>query len=168
VPFGAEHLPDFARLADDPAVQRFTLFPVPPPPGFAADWLARYEAGRADGTREAFAIAGERGRFLGVALVVEHDATARTAELGYIVAPEARGRGVATRALRLLTEWTFANLDPLRVELRISADNAASGRAAARCGYVREGVLRSVYFKHGERSDLEIWSRLPTDPDPAR
>ncbi len=165
--FGAEHLPDFERLAEDPAVQRFTLFPVPPPPGFAADWLARYEAGRAERTREAFAVVDAAGVFLGVALVVDHDAATRTAELGYIVAPEARGRGVATRALRLLTAWTFANLGPLRVELRISADNVASGRAAARCGYLREGVLRSAYFKHGQRSDLEIWSRQPGDPDPA-
>jgi hypothetical protein len=34
-------------------------------------------------------------------------------------------------------------------------------------GYVREGVLRSVYFKQGQRRDFEIWSRLPKDPEPS-
>ena len=33
-----------------------------------------------------------------------------------------------------------------------------------RCGYLREGVLRSTYFKNGVRQDTEIWSRLPNDP----
>ena len=52
----------------------------------------------------------------------------------------------------------------LRVELFISAENEASQAVATRCGYVREGVLRSAYFKEGLREDTEIWSRLPSDP----
>ena len=31
-------------------------------------------------------------------------------------------------------------------------------------GYVREGVMRSVHVKQGRRADLELWSRLPSDP----
>lgn len=52
----------------------------------------------------------------------------------------------------------------MRLELWIDVVNEASKRVAERCGYVREGVLRSVYFKQGRRHDFEIWSRLPTDP----
>ena len=161
--FREEHLGAMAALLADPEVLRFTLLPVPVPDDFLPAWYGRYEQGRRDGTRELFAIV-EDGEFLGTAMAPAIEAEARTLELGYMVAPAARGRGVATQALRELTEWAFATHDALRLELRISVDNAASKRVAERAGYVREGVLRSVYFKQGLREDLEIWSRLPGDP----
>jgi RimJ/RimL family protein N-acetyltransferase len=46
----------------------------------------------------------------------------------------------------------------------ISVDNPASKRVAERCGYLRDGVLRSLHFKQDLREDTEIWSRLATDP----
>jgi RimJ/RimL family protein N-acetyltransferase len=71
---------------------------------------------------------------------------------------------VASAALRALTEWAFSELGAERLELLIATGNDASKRVAERCGYVREGVLRSAYFKQDLREDTEIWSRLPTDP----
>jgi RimJ/RimL family protein N-acetyltransferase len=148
-------------LADDDVI-RFTRVPEPVPPDFASTWLAWYEEGRREQTREAFAIV-EDGSFLGLALAPRIDREEQTIELGYVVAPAARGRGVATEALRLLTEWALAE-NALRVELWIDVVNQASKRVAGRCGYVREGVLRSIYFKKDRRHDFEIWSRLPSDP----
>jgi RimJ/RimL family protein N-acetyltransferase len=107
--------------------------------------------------------AGSEG-FLGIAVAPRIDREARTVELGYVVASAARGRGVATEALRLLTAWSFTELGALRIELFISVENNASQRVAGRCGYVREGVLRSAHVKEGLREDTEIWSRLPGDP----
>ena len=163
VPFGEEHLAGVEEMLEDPDLLRFTRIPEPVPPGFARGWFERYEEGRSDGSREAFAIV-EDGEFLGLALAPEIDRETRTAELGYVVAPAARGRGVATEALRQLTEWAFAELGMLRLELLISVANAGSKKVAERCGYVREGVLRSAYVKQGLREDTEIWSRLATDP----
>lgn len=164
-PFSLAHLAPFELLIVDPAVQRFTRVPAPPPPGYVATWLANFEQGRRDGTREAFAIVGaDRGEFLGVAAALRIERMARTAELGYAIHPGARGRGVATEALRLLNEWAFSELGMLRLELLISVENEASKRVAANAGYVREGVLRSVHLKQDRREDTEIWSRLPTDP----
>ncbi|MDQ2982700.1 MAG: GNAT family N-acetyltransferase [Actinomycetota bacterium] len=155
-------------LLEDEDVLRFTRIPVPVPPEFARSWLDRYEDGRRDGTREAFAIADAvSGAFLGLALAPRIEGAERTVELGYIVSAEARGRGVATAALGLLTAWAFSELGALRIELFISVDNGGSKRVAERCGYTREGVLRSTYFKQGLREDTEIWSRLPSDPEPA-
>jgi RimJ/RimL family protein N-acetyltransferase len=159
--FAERHLGAFAALATDPEIQRFTRFPVPPPPGWTRQWFAGYEQGRADGTREAFAIEDVHdGQFLGAALVPELDREGRSAELGYLVAPAARGRGVATQGLRLLTEWAFTTAGLLRAQLLIATDNEASKRVAVAAGYEREGVMRSVHFKQGLRIDLEIWSRL--------
>jgi RimJ/RimL family protein N-acetyltransferase len=162
-PFAERHLPATEQMVADEEVLRFTRIPVPPPPRFAQGWLERYQQGRADGTSEAFAIVDEDGAFLGVAVAPTIDAEACTMELGYVVAPSARGRGVASEALRQLTVWAFDH-GAKRVELMISVDNPASKRVAERCGYVFEGVLRSAYFKQGRRADTEIWSKLPGDP----
>jgi len=163
-PLGVAHAADVALLTTDPDVLRFTRVPDPPPPRFVETWLAAYEEGRKDGTREAFAIVDEGdGEFLGIAVAPQIDRVARTAELGYVVAPSARGRGVASEALGLMTEWAFDELGMERLELLISAENEASKRVAARCGYVREGVMRSHYVKGELREDTELWSRLPSD-----
>jgi RimJ/RimL family protein N-acetyltransferase len=147
----------------DEDVLRFTRVPDPVPAGFAREWLDAYRQGRRDGTREAFAVVAESGEFLGLGLGFEIDREGQQLELGYVVAPAARGRGVATRTLELLTAWAFEELDALRIELWISAANEPSKKVAERAGYRCEGVLRSVHFKQGRRDDFEIWSRLASD-----
>jgi RimJ/RimL family protein N-acetyltransferase len=163
VPFDRGHLEGFRSLLGDPDVLRFTRFPLDPPADYPERWLDRYEAGRKAGKSAAFAILAD-GAFAGIAVAPEIHADARTAELGYLVTPGMRGRGIASEALSLLTDWAFAELEALRLELLISADNEASKRVAQRCGYLREGVLRSVWFKGDLRQDTEIWSRLPATP----
>jgi RimJ/RimL family protein N-acetyltransferase len=163
VPLSRDHLRLLERALEDPDIVRNTRVPDPPPPGFAGFWLGRYEEGRRNGIREGFALESEDGRALGLAVAPRIDREARTAELGYVVLAEERGRGVATEALRLLTAWGFAELEAERLELMIAVRNDASKRVAERCGYVREGVLRSLYVKPGLREDTEIWSRLATD-----
>ena len=135
-PVAVEHLPLLRSLVADPAVQRFTRIPVPPPPDFPEQWLDAYLVGRTDGTRAGFAIVDDETR----------------AQLGMAVAPT------------IEPEAATAELGAERLELRISVDNVASKRVAERCGYVRDGVLRSLYVKEGLREDTEVWSRLPGDP----
>jgi RimJ/RimL family protein N-acetyltransferase len=102
--------------------------------------------------------------FLGfVALLMKEQ---RVGELAYMVVPEARGRGLAPAALRLVGDWAFATLELPRLQLRIDPDNTASIRVAKRCGYRYEGVLRSVFELRGARVDSAMYSRLPTDPPP--
>jgi RimJ/RimL family protein N-acetyltransferase len=165
-PLVPAHTGDLESILADAEALRFTRLPEPPPAGFAQTWIARYEEGREDGSAEGFAIVdADDGAFLGVALAPVIDREGREVELGYIVAPQARGRGVATAALRQLTRWAFAELGALRITLIIDAENAPSRRVAERCGYVREGLLRSSHLKQGIRIDAELWSRLPTDPE---
>jgi len=164
-PLSEAHVPAVDEMLSDHDVLRFTRIPEPVPADFAHSWLEFYDDGRRDGTREAFAVVDTvDGSFVGLALAPRISHEERTAELGYVVAPSARGRGVATEALGLLSGWAFTDLDAVRLELWIDVVNGASKRVAERCGYVREGVLRSVYFKQGQRRDFEIWSRLRSDP----
>jgi RimJ/RimL family protein N-acetyltransferase len=165
-PFGEQHLDALRRLLDDrdPDLLRFTRIPEPTPPDFAETWLAMYEEARKDGTREAFAALADDGELLGLGLVPTLDRTAREAEIGYIVAAEHRGRGVASAILREVTAWAFAQ-GIERAELFIDVRNPASERVAQRAGYIRERTLRSVHHKGDLRIDVTVWSRLPSDPD---
>ena len=110
------------------------------------------------------------GEFLGAVMAPTIDAESRTMELGYVIAPHARGRGVASESLRLLTEWAFEQ-GAERLELLIATDNPASRRVAERCGYRLEGVMRSVYFKQGRarrhRALVEAPGRPLVRGDPA-
>jgi RimJ/RimL family protein N-acetyltransferase len=157
------HLEDVAALLDDPDVLRFTRIPEPPPSDFARTWIARYESARIDGTAEAFAAVDDDERFVGLALAPQIERESGEVELGYITAPAARGRGVAAWMLRELTSWAFSE-GALRIVLIINTDNLASEKVAERCGYTREGVLRSIHLKQDVRVDASLWSRLPSDP----
>ena len=92
-PLTAAHLDDMLALAVDPDTVRYTRVPDPMPDGWIESWIDTYEQARRDGTREAFAIAGGEGEFLGLAMAVHIDRPGRTVELGYVVAPAARGSG---------------------------------------------------------------------------
>jgi RimJ/RimL family protein N-acetyltransferase len=163
VPMEARHVPAIDALLEDADVRRHTRVPSEPPPGYGKTWLGRYEEGWRDGTRAGFAIEGHDGEFLGLGMVINIELQGRQAEIGYVVGRAARGSGIATRTLRLLTDWGFGELGLERIELWIDVENTGSERVAERAGYVREGVLRSYWFKEDIRGDFGIWSRLRTD-----
>ena len=82
--------------------------------------------------------------------------------IGYWVAAPARGRGVCTRALRLLSGWALDELELQRVDLITNPDNLASQRVAEKVGFRREGVLRA-HLRHpdGRIRDSVMFSLLP-------
>ncbi|MBI5105481.1 MAG: GNAT family N-acetyltransferase, partial [Solirubrobacterales bacterium] len=115
-PIGARHVPLVEPMLDDADVLRFTGVPDPAPAGFAEQWLGRYVAARADGTKEGFAAFFEDdGALAGLALAPVIDPEGREMELGYMVPAPARGRGAATAMLRWLTRWAFEERGALRV-----------------------------------------------------
>jgi RimJ/RimL family protein N-acetyltransferase len=86
----------------------------------------------------------------------------RTGHIGYWCAREARGRGVTTRALRLLCKHALEDLRLERLELITDPDNQASQRVAEKVGFQREGVLRShLTHPDGRRADSVMFSLLP-------
>ncbi|MGW2382790.1 GNAT family N-acetyltransferase [Streptomyces sp. NPDC001658] len=92
------------------------------------------------------------------------------ARIGYWVLPEARGQGVATRALALVTHWGHTDLGLHRLELDHAVGHDASCRVAERCGYRYEGTLRGSMFEAGRQDafrDAHVHGRLATDPLPS-
>jgi RimJ/RimL family protein N-acetyltransferase len=86
-----------------------------------------------------------------------------TGSIGYWVVPWARGRGVATRALVLLSRWAIREGGVERLELYTDVANLASQRVAEKAGFQREGVLRSHLVFRGGRRNSVIFSLLPGD-----
>ena len=123
----------YACCARDAEIQRFTSDPSTLT---AADVVAAISVLSSDPRREGFLVADARtGSRLGN-IALEH--ADGTGEISYWVAAEARGRGVARRALALLTRWAFAHLDLQVIRLWTHADNAPSRAAAERAGFTRD------------------------------
>jgi ribosomal-protein-alanine N-acetyltransferase len=84
-------------------------------------------------------------------------------QIGYWVKREARGRGVATRALSLLARWALEERGSPRAQLLAEPGNVASCRVAEKAGFRREGLLRSYLDFKGERRDVLMFSLLAED-----
>ncbi len=85
------------------------------------------------------------------------------AEVGYWIAPEMRGRGLCSRALRLVSGWVLRDCGIARLQLRADEENVASKRVAEGAGFTREGVLRSSRYnaRLDRRVDFVMYSLLP-------
>jgi RimJ/RimL family protein N-acetyltransferase len=81
-------------------------------------------------------------------------------EIGYSIAPWARGRGYATETARALADWAFTRGVP-RVHLFVDVRNAASLAVARRAGFTQEGVARAcLTYRDGTRGDAALFGRL--------
>jgi RimJ/RimL family protein N-acetyltransferase len=86
------------------------------------------------------------------------------AEASYFLRASARGRGIATRALLLATDWGFRERGQARVFLRCDPENAGSRAVAERAGFTFEGLeRRSAAHPDGRRIDSRVYSMLPAE-----
>jgi RimJ/RimL family protein N-acetyltransferase len=154
-PFDESDVPAIVAACQDPEIPRWTAVPSPYTEADARAWLASDE-------EESFAVVDKAsGELLGSIGV--RRAGEGIAEVGYWVAKEARGRGVATRALGLMARWALVEKGLGRVQLRADVANEASQRVAEKAGFVREGVLRSSLELKGARHDAVMYSLVPDD-----
>lgn len=130
------------EACQDPDIARF--IPIPQPYSLEdGSWFVTHAAEESTtGPSAHFAIVDPgTDRLLGS--ISRHGPTGHRAAVGYWLAPEARGRGVATRAVRLLVDWTLATTTVIRLELYTDAGNERSGRVAIRAGFEFEGIRRA-------------------------
>ncbi|WP_320777217.1 GNAT family N-acetyltransferase [Streptomyces sp. CRN 30] len=124
----------------------------------------------AEGRSASFCVTDEAGgERLGHIGINEINGFMRVAVVGYWVLPEARGHGVAGRALRLAARHAFAELGVHRLELGHALGHGASCRIAERCGFAYEGTRRGGMFEAGRYDafrDVHAHARLATDPEP--
>jgi RimJ/RimL family protein N-acetyltransferase len=164
-PFRVGDAAAIAESCRDPDIPRFTMMPEGLTEEQARQWV---EAGLEWWPRGVarFAVTvppsdtcvGQVGIHLQVA--------ARRADAFYWLDRRARGRGIASEALELVTRWAFLAHGVVRVQLVTHVENRASQRLAERCGFQRKGVLRAWEPVKGDQPDVVMWSRLVTDPTP--
>jgi RimJ/RimL family protein N-acetyltransferase len=126
----------------DPEIPRWTFVPSPYTRAHAEDYLARSaEEAAAGKSLNLLAVDAGDDRLLGSFGLMELDREPGYGEIGYWVAAEARGRGVATRAVRLLADWAREQLGLTHIDILPHKDNAPSRRVAEKAGFVDTGEL---------------------------
>ncbi|MBA3349213.1 MAG: GNAT family N-acetyltransferase [Actinobacteria bacterium] len=161
----ASDAPAIAAACSDPEIQRWLPMPSPYTQDHALEYVAAMDEEVATGKGFALAIVDPSSDRPVGSIGCRMARETGIADVGYWVAPGARGKGVATSALCALSAWVFENLHPVRLELLANTSNAASQRVAAKAGFVREGVLRAYHELRGRRVDMVMFSMLPGDRD---
>jgi RimJ/RimL family protein N-acetyltransferase len=165
-PWRPDDAPALLAACQDPEIARW--IPVLPSPYTAEDARAFIEHSREgweSGESYAFAICEAETGALSGAVAVRLTRFS-TGHFGYWIVREARGRGVATDALKALCSWGAESLGLKRLELVTDPDNTASQRVAEKAGFRREGLLRSALeYRDGTRRDSVLFSLLPEELD---
>jgi len=154
---------DVAEACQDTEIMRWLPLPRPYTRVNAEWFIGTFAPGlRESGAGIVFAIESA-GKLAGVIDLKHVNWAAKLAEVGYWVAPWARGRGAASGATRALALWAIGGHGFERVELFAATGNAASQRAAEKAGFVREGVARNAGYVHDGRVDMVVFSLVPDD-----
>ena len=149
--------------ADPEVIRWIPRIPAPYSEQDARDFLEHADRGWGEGTSFSFAIT-ERlsGRTVGSIGVSVGGAIG---EVGYLVYPGDRRRGIGRRALQLISRWALQELGLARLQLAVQTGNVASARLAEKVGFKQEGTLRAWLDNRGERADVIMHSLLPGEID---
>jgi RimJ/RimL family protein N-acetyltransferase len=162
-PWTLGDVPAVTAACQDPEIARWTVIPHEYTELHATEFIATRDPDRAAGREISFAVVDHDDELLGAMGMSNFDWDDKRSEIGYWMAREVRGRGLGTRALRLLSRWAIEGLGLERVELLANPANEASLRLAESAGYTRAGLLRRYRTRHGVREDLVMFSLLRED-----
>lgn len=152
----------FTAYRNDPDVARYQQWPLPYTTGMALQ-LAHDPAvtSLVPGEWVQLAIDDGTGTLLGD-LGVHLDEGGKVATIGYTLAPEHQGRGLASEAVGAVVDRLFEH-GIHRVAATLDPDNVASARLVERLGFRYEGRLREASYARGGWTDDECYAVLPTD-----
>jgi RimJ/RimL family protein N-acetyltransferase len=159
-PWRPQDVPAIVAACQDPEIPKWTLVPSPYSEDDARLWLAAQAAARRGGRRVELAIVDPADRLLG-SIAIARSIDGRAGEVGYWIARDARRRGVATRAVRLLVGWAFRELGLERIELLAEPGNTASQGVAEAAGFRRERLLRAHREQKGTMRDFYLYAVSP-------
>jgi len=150
-----------AALAD-PEIPRWTRVPVPYTEADWHEWVEDAGAQATLGIGLHLLIVDAEDRPLGSVGVNEIDWDRGTGDIGYWVAREARGRGVCTRGVCLLTAWLLAGTDLRLIEILVHHENAPSRAVARAAGYAETGEQRGCARMGHDAADFVV-HRYPAE-----
>lgn len=124
--------------------------------------LNQYEAGRIAPWGIEYK---ETGRLIGTIDFVSWSTNHKLAELGYVIAREYWGKGVATEAAKELIRFGFEKMDLVRIQARCFVENIGSERVMEKAGMSFEGIIRKGMLIKGKHRDLKMYSILKEEYD---
>lgn len=95
-----------------------------------------------------------------IGLTRQTDVHRQSMELGYWICEAYWNKGIATRAIKLATEWAFSNLDINRIFANVFQHNEASKKALLKNGFLLEGTLKKAVLKNEILLDEYIFAKL--------
>jgi RimJ/RimL family protein N-acetyltransferase len=123
---------------------------------YAPGWWQRGQGG-------CWVLADAADRYTGQIDLRVSPADPAVADVGFLTAPHARGRGYMTAALRTVAEYGLRELGLSRVEWKAHVGNLASRKVAERAGFAYEGIMRNGCAHGGERIDAWVAALVPGD-----
>jgi RimJ/RimL family protein N-acetyltransferase len=141
-------------LFDDPEIARWTPLEVPFDLQAAQRYLERAGQRRFDGSALQLAITEEDGPPMGEVLLFMHP---DLAEIGWALGMPYRGRGLASRAVRVLKAWAAPIWGIDRFRALIEPGNTASRHVALACGFSAAGGPPVLVETRGRPAELDVW-----------
>ncbi|MCL3782739.1 N-acetyltransferase [Prolixibacteraceae bacterium JC049] len=95
-----------------------------------------------------------QGKYVGnISLSIGNDVYKKSAEIGYFIGEPFWNKGIATKAVNLMTSWGFNNLNIVRIHSGVFDFNKSSQRVLEKCGYSKEGIFLKSICKNGKIYD---------------
>ncbi|HEX7047242.1 MAG TPA: GNAT family N-acetyltransferase [Gammaproteobacteria bacterium] len=158
-PLSSQDADGIFALQRHPDVVRYTSFP-PSTRNESDALLAQWLAEMHEGGRLSWAVRERSGNFIGLALVFRIDEKNHCGEIGYILLPNAWGKGFASEIAGALIRYGFDDRKFARLNAVVHPDNHASIRVLEKHGFAREGLRRASLYKEGAFQDSVLFGLL--------
>jgi [ribosomal protein S5]-alanine N-acetyltransferase len=156
-PWAAQDVPALVAAYDDPAIRYWHHRTMAADE--AAAWITTTAERWTDETDAEWGVVAD-AELVGRVALRGVDLAVGQGEVSYWTSPEARGRGVASDAVRRVASWALDTVGFWRLEIRHSVANPASCRVAALGGFVEEARLARQHLHEDGWHDVHVHSRL--------
>lgn len=95
-----------------------------------------------------------------ISLSLGSDVYRKSAEIGYFIGEPFWNKGIATKAVNLITEWAFKELDIIRIYTGVFAYNKSSQHVLEKCRFIKEGIFKNSICKNGEIHDEIRYAKI--------
>lgn len=92
--------------------------------------------------------------------LLKDDINRRSIEIGYFIGEDFWGKGIATEAVKLITDYAAKEFKPVRIYAEVFEHNKASMRVLQKNGFYLEGIYRKAVVKNDVVMDDYVWVKL--------
>lgn len=156
-PWTLNDLDSLVHYANNPNIAKFMTDGFPHP--YTKETGVKFiEFATTDNPIHIFAIDIEGKASGGIGVHFQSDIFRKNAELGYWLAEPFWSKGIMTKAIKEIVDFSFTNYDITRIFARPFGTNIGSQRALEKAGFKLEAKLEKTFFKNGEFDDELIYS----------